>query len=237
VVDHSGASWWVDGRLLTGGAPTAPTAPRSAASGKWLIGAVGIAVVVVGVFLLTRDGDGGTVAIDDLSAEEQAVAGSLSEAIVTSEGLGEMGGLGAGAGPVLDPEAIDCISAGVVRDVGTERLAELGVTAEGATGGGEALTQLTVEEREQVADRILGCVDVEQVISDGLEAQGLDPAIGGCLIDKLGEGTIRDMLVVGLSGEEVDLESDPEMGEALMVAFFTCMPDDIDLGDLGDLGG
>jgi hypothetical protein len=232
VTDPSGAAWWVDGRLLAGDVPTAPAGARS--SGTWLLWAVVIAAVAVGAFLLTRDGGGDQVTMDELTPEEQAVAESLSGSIATSEGLGGMGGLGVGAGAgALDAESTDCISAGVVRDIGIVRLEELGVTASGSSGGTDALGRLTEAERGQVADRILGCVDLEQVIADGLAAQGLDPAVGGCFLDKVGRSTIRELLVVGLSGEDVDLDANPEIGERLMAAFLTCMPEDLDL----DLGG
>jgi hypothetical protein len=235
VTDQSGVAWWVDGRLLPDDGSTVP-AGRTQTSGRWMLAAVVIGVVAVGVFLLTRDGGGGDVTIDELTPEEQAVAETLSDTIAASEGLGSLGGLGEDPAS-LDPESLECISAGVVRDIGVARLEELGVTAAGSTGGTEALGMLTESERGEVADRILGCVDLEELIGDQLEAQGLDPGIGACFLDSVGRDTIREFLVVGLSGEEIDLEANPALGEKLMVAVFTCMPDDLDLGDLGDLGG
>jgi len=212
--------------------------------GKWLIVIGVVAVAAVAVFLLTRDGGDGQVGIDDLNAEEQAVAANLSAAISDVDGseLGgaDLGGLGGGLGGELglSQEQSDCIAAGVVKDLGTARLEELGLTADSSpSGGGEALVGLTVAEREQTADRILGCVDLEATVTGLLEEQGMDPAIGTCLLDAIGEDTIRSALVAGLGGEEMNLDDDPELAAQIFGAVFQCLPDDLDLGELGDLGG
>ncbi len=250
VREQSGAEWWVDGRQLPSEAATS-AAPAMAAGGgasgsmgKWLIVIGVVAVAAVAIFLLTRSGGDGEVGIDDLSAEEQAVANNLSRAISDVDGSelggGELGGLGGGMGADLglSQEQSDCIAAGVVQDLGTERLEELGVTADASlSGGGEALSDLTVEEREQAADRILGCVDLEATVTELLEEQGMDPAIGTCLLDAIGEDTIRSALVAGLGGEELNLDDDPELATQIFGAVFQCLPADLDLGELGDLGG
>ena len=250
VIDQSGAAWWVDGRLLPAAAPAPAVVPAAApafrsggSAGKWIIGIVVVAAAAVAVFLLTRDGGGDEIAIDDLNPEEQAVAENLADAIASSDGsaLGaaDLGGLGGGLGGDLglSAEQTDCIAAGVVSDLGVERLEELGLTASSAPEGAQALTDLTLTEREQTADRILTCVDLEMMITEQLEAQGMDPAIGTCLLDAIGEDTIRNGLVSALGGEELDIEQDPELSARLFTAVFQCLPDDLDLGELGDLGG
>lgn len=239
VLDPQGASWWVDGRMLAGGAAVQTAPARSGAQGgKWLMVLGVIAVAAVAIFFLTRDGGDGQVSVDRLDAEEQAVAQSLSQALRESEGLtpdgGGLGGLGAGAGGMgLSLEQTDCIAAGVVTDLGVERLEELGVTSGGVPDDRTGLENLTRAEREQVADRALACVDLEELLADTFEQQGIDPSVGACLLDGIGEDTIKEILVLALGGEELDLEADPEIAQRIFGALFTCMPEDLEL----DLGG
>lgn len=242
VQDASGSSWWVDGRLLPTAGAAPAGAPRSGggSGAKWLIGLVVVAAAAVAVFLLTRDGGGGQVSMDDLTPEERVVAESASDAIVSGGDWGM--GLLEDSGMTADDLGVgqaefDCMAAGLTRDLGIERLEELGVTDGVVTDGSASLSQLTPEERETVSDRAFGCIDFKDVFGKALAAQGMDSSVGTCLYDAIGEDTFKDLFTTALTGQEVELEEDDPMVANLFAAATQCLGGDI-FGELGEeLGG
>ncbi len=153
------------------------------------------------------DGSGG------LSTEEQAVAAAIAADASAGSEAGD---------PFSDPEAAQCMAEGVVKDIGMERLAEIGVTAESADQE-QAFANMTDTEIDVVISYTLDCVDIEAVMAEQMEAQGLDAETAQCFADEFDEDFYRVAFRTTLTGGEFDPTADPAVADSFMAAFTKCL--------------
>jgi hypothetical protein len=120
-----------------------------------------------------------------------------------------------GDSPFGEPEA-RCLAEGLVREMGLERLASLGITA--------ASVELFV-------DLTLGCIDFRALLAE--QFGGLSPDSASCLADGISDGFIRAATLAGITGDEFAMEDNPE----LVGELFTLMAECLTPEELADLAG
>lgn len=116
-----------------------------------------------------------------------------------------------------DPADGDCVAEGVISGIGTDRLAEAGVTA--ATP--ELLgADLTDEEAEIFIDSLFECVDMRRSFIDNIVGPDLNEDQANCVVDEMGIDLIRTMTKTGLlAPDELDFD---ELFEVINAAGDSC---------------
>jgi hypothetical protein len=127
-----------------------------------------------------------------------------------------------GEGP-FDREAADCFARGAVDEIGAARLQELGAGDPGITNA-DIFSQMSESEMGTLADVALGCLDMHALFVQQFVAVGLTQEVAGCIADGVsGAPFIRDLVVAGMMGEEVDPMSDPEAVTLITDLVTQCM--------------
>ena len=113
-----------------------------------------------------------------------------------------------------------CIGGGVVRDLGTARLAEAGYDPETGTrpDGGLMLT-MDEDERALVVDRIDACVDLVGLLTDSFVSVGIDPDLALCVAQTYYDS---GLMLEALAGMEYDEELNNRVDNALEAAAESC---------------
>jgi hypothetical protein len=177
-----------------------------------------VVAVALAVIAAACGDDGGT----NLDEGEQAVADSLAVAIGSESGAGD---------PFESQADAQCFAEGIVAELGTGRLVEVGLTADAADSQG-AFAALTTAEIESVADVALECIDVEAFLSAEFAAGGISEESASCLADAvIDTDFMRRGLIAGMTGDETyDPSSDPDTIGALMSAATECLtPEELSL--------
>lgn len=172
-----------------------------------------VALIAASMLVLAACGDDGG---GGLSAEEQAVAAAIAADASAGAEAGD---------PFSDPAAARCMAEGVVEDIGIERLAEIGVTAEGAEQE-RAFANMTDAEIDVVISHTLDCVDLEAVMTEQMQSQGLDAETAACFAEEFDEDFYRTAFRASLTGEDFDPTADPEVADAFMAVFVKCLGGD-----------
>ena len=108
-----------------------------------------------------------------------------------------------------------------VGEVGEDRLAELGVSADNVNGGQEFDDiDFSDEEIETAGNIMLDCVDIRALMVQGMVESGATQDQAECIADAIPEETFRSLLVASLTGTE-DV-SGPEFDEAAATAASDC---------------
>ena len=126
--------------------------------------------------------------------------------------------------PFREREAAECFAADIVGGIGTDRLAELGVSASSVAD----LDDIDFNDSEigRVVDSLDKCVDLEQALADSLAEDGTMAADDAeCLIGELGTDVIKDAFRSTFSGG--DTEPTNAFLQAMLDAAAAC---DIPLG-------
>jgi hypothetical protein len=110
--------------------------------------------------------------------DEEALAGALARTAAAEESSPLAG----------DEAAAQCFADAVVRSVGGERLAELGMSESNVPDFDEM--DLTEAERELVGDALFGCIDVRATMATRLTSQ-LGEEMATCVAYNLSEQTLR----------------------------------------------
>lgn len=123
-----------------------------------------------------------------------------------------------------DPFAIDdaealCFASELVDDLGADRMANA-ITQDFEVFMAEATSQ----ERRQVVDAMLGCIDVRDALADELGASGISADSAACVSDvMLGAEPFLDAVADSLAGgAEADFEN-PALVEALLPGMLQCL--------------
>lgn len=163
---------------------------------------------------------------DELSEGEQAVVDAIVDAAM------------ADADPdnplSSDREAATCFAEGMVKDLGVERLAAIGFSAETAGDPQAPFTEMSEAELEQMADLALDCIDVDAALTEQMMAEGLSRDSAECFAGELGDTDFfRDAFIAGMAGGELDAAADPEIAAVMLEAAASCLSPD----ELGDVFG
>ncbi len=129
---------------------------------------------------------------------------------------------------VPDEPSATCAARGIVDGLGAARLSELGYRP-GTDGNGLVQVALTTAERELVADRVAGCVDLRDAV--GTLLMGDDQMSGddaACIADGLEQrGLLARFASAFAFGENVDpLSGDGALADALLTSAQVCVGSD-----------
>ena len=91
----------------------------------------------------------------------------------------------------------------IVNEVGTDRLAELGITADSIDIFGA--TDFTADEVDAMVDILFECVDVEFMVAS-MFAPSAGPETAECFADFVDEQLIRDLATPFLGGGALDAD-------------------------------
>ena len=153
-----------------------------------------------------------------LSAEEEAIAAAI-EARMAEEIEGDS------EDPLEDVEARRCFARGLVAELGTARLAELGVTAAGVDESDDIFRAMSDSELEAAAGIAAGCIDLAASFEAELISSGVSANSASCLVDRLdGSGFFAQAFLSGMAGGEPD----PSVLSDLIAAASACLtPDEL----------
>jgi hypothetical protein len=152
----------------------------------------------------TTEADDGAAVDGELSAEELAwIAGAMKTFDVE-----EQDGL-----TVADGR---CVATAVVKELGIDRLDELGITPEGFNDAD--LPPLEADEADAVVDRIATCMDLRGLMLAGFNEGGdLSPEAKACLEDAVTDELAHDLMAASIRGDE-----DALVGSAISDAISGC---------------
>jgi hypothetical protein len=156
----------------------------------------------------------------ELGAPEQNVVDAIVLAMLAD----------GGDSPFGEPEA-RCLAEGLVREMGLERLASLGITAASVESPDDFLDTAPQEDVELFVDLTLGCIDFRALLAE--QFGGLSPDSASCLADGISDGFIRAATLAGITGDEFAMEDNPE----LVGELFTLMAECLTPEELADLAG
>jgi hypothetical protein len=101
-----------------------------------------------------------------------------------------------------DSEEALCVATSSYDSLGSDRLAELGVTVESP----DLLdARVTETEAASLVDGLYGCLDVNQMIITQVTATGLPESAAQCIIDDLGDDAVRQLMIDQFEGDELQL--------------------------------
>jgi len=154
------------------------------------------------LLLLTGCGGGG----DEDEAKENIKAGLLEQ----DSGL---------AGTEVTEEQAQCVSDGLVDDIGVDKLQEYGVLEDDLSVDASAAPEnVDAEDADTLASVIIDCVDFKEVMTEQMGATAdLTDEQKTCLSDAIDEEALKDLLSAGFQGEE------PEMGADMQADMMKCM--------------
>ena len=101
--------------------------------------------------------------------------------------------------PLSNREDAECFASKIVGDIGEDRLAELGVTAENA--GSIDDIDFSSDELGVVVDSLDDCVDLKALMAEEFE-EDFGAEAAGCLADELDGDVLKDAMRAGFSDEE-----------------------------------
>lgn len=96
----------------------------------------------------------------------------------------------------------ECFAGGVVGEIGNDRLAELGVTAENV--GDLDDFAWTEDEVNVIIDKLFGCIDVKDSFARSLQGPEADDGVTSCISGELSDDSIRAFFAASFSGVESD---------------------------------
>lgn len=128
-----------------------------------------------------------------------------------------------GDSPLAGEEEARCMAGDIVDNVGEDRLAELGVTAETVSAIEDI--DFTDEETDTVLDALFDCVDVQRVMAEEMASDFGDEA-AGCIAENLDESLLREAMAVGFGGD-IDAEPSNDFLQGMLDVMAEC---DVPLG-------
>lgn len=152
-----------------------------------------IATFCASLFLLTACGGGG---------EDTAKESIKDELLSSDTDL---------AGTKLTDEEAGCVSDGMVEDLGTEKLQDVGLLNEDNEVIKDAKPEdLSAEDADALAGTIVDCVDVQELMSEqmGAAMDQMTDEQTDCIKGAFDEDTIQDLISSGFQGEEPQLGGD-----------------------------
>ena len=133
------------------------------------------------------------------------------------------------ADPASDPETAECLAAGIIDEIGAERVDELWNAAENPGELDEIGAGMTDGERETFTAEFVACVDDEVINGFAgamFAAQGLGADVATCAVGNLApefvESLFGDIVMTGLSGEEFDPTGDQAVMTEILTAMNAC---------------
>jgi hypothetical protein len=156
---------------------------------------------------------------DDDGGELSTAEAAVSDAIVA--GMMEGGG---SDNPFQDEQSARCVADGIVRDLGIDRLAEVGLTAESDTPEA-AFAAMSDDEIEGIIDVAFGCIDVEEELASQFATDGVSMDSARCLAGELNQtGFFRSAFRAGMTGDSsYDPTTDPEFLSSMIEAATNCL--------------
>jgi hypothetical protein len=159
-----------------------------------------LAIVASLAILLAACGDSSSSGSSD--ADPALVAAIAGEIQGSSDGFN-----------ISDADAT-CIAEKTVSGVGSDRMTELGVTAENP--GAIEDIDFTGDEIGKIVDGFNDCVDLQQLMADSLVADGsITDDDADCVAENFNGDLIKTLLTSTFSGEDID---DGPVGEELFQA-------------------
>jgi hypothetical protein len=169
------------------------------------------AVVALALLVAACGDDDGGADGQGLSSSEQAVADVLAVSIADDDPANPFGGA----------EAAQCISEGMVGELGIARLAEIGITA-------GSLGIMTDAEVDSVAELALGCIDVETAMADQFATDGISQESARCMSAGFAETDFfKQAFIAGFTGDDsYDPSQDPEFLGSMITIATECLTDE-----------
>lgn len=122
-----------------------------------------------------------------------------------------------GAAGELSEDDANCIASGVVSEIGEDKLAEYGITADNVSPVDEV--GLSEEDAGKVVDTFMGCVDMRALFLEGMSADGgLPEEAMDCVSDAIDDDALRSFFIAGFTGQDPEamLGEDADLMSALM---------------------
>ncbi len=113
--------------------------------------------------------------------------------------------LSEGDSPITTEEQARCMSGDIVDNIGEDRLAELGVTADNVADIDEI--DFTDAEFDTIVDALFDCVDVRDAMATEM-AGDFGEEGAACVADNLDEDLLRDVMAAGFRGEDAEPSND-----------------------------
>jgi hypothetical protein len=111
------------------------------------------------------------------------------------------------AGTELTEEEATCLSDGMVDEIGTDQLQEIGLLDEDNNVVEDAQPDdLAKEDADALADTIVECVDVQELMAEqmGPMMEQMDEEQQECITDAFDDETIVELISASFQGEEPD---------------------------------
>lgn len=123
------------------------------------------------------------------------------------------------AGTELTDEEADCVSDGMVDDLGVEKLQEYKLLDDNAEVIEDASPDdFAAEDADALAGTIVGCVDVEELLNEqmGATMEQMTDEQASCITDAFDEDTIKDIISAGFQGEDATSALPGDLQEKVM---------------------
>lgn len=118
--------------------------------------------------------------------------------------------------PVDEPQA-RCVAEDMVEGISLQRLIVIGLQSDG--NGSEQFSDLSDEETETFTQAFINCLDVRQILLDGMAANGVSDEVLACLDQEITDDDIEALFVAGFAGDDSDAAAE----EILTPAIETCL--------------
>lgn len=123
------------------------------------------------------------------------------------------------AGTELTDEEAGCVSGGMVDDLGVEKLQEYKLLDDNAEVIEDASPDdFAAEDADALADTIVGCVDVEELLNEqmGATMEQMTDEQATCITDAFDEDTIKAIISAGFQGEDATSALPGDLQEKVM---------------------
>jgi hypothetical protein len=143
--------------------------------------------------------------------DESAAKDSIKASLLDNPDL-------AGGTEMTDEEA-GCVSDGMVDDLGVEKLQDYKLLDDNAEIIEDAQPDdFSAEDADALADTIVGCVDVEELLSErmGATMEQMTDEQASCITDAFDEDTIKDIISAGFQGEDATSALPGDLQEQVM---------------------
>ncbi len=123
------------------------------------------------------------------------------------------------AGTELTDEEAGCVSDGMVDDLGVEKLQEYKLLdSDGEVIEDAEPDDFAAEDADALADTIVGCVDVEELLNErmGATMDQMTDEQASCITEAFDEGTIKDIISAGFQGKDATSALPGDLQEKVM---------------------
>jgi hypothetical protein len=159
---------------------------------------------------------------DSLSAEDQALADAIAQSMMDDSGDDS---------PFAEEDAV-CFGNGIVSEMGSDRLTEVGLSVEAVESGTDPSdVDLSEGDIDSMVAVMTECIDFGAVFTAEFEASGVSSESISCLTDGMDDDLVSAMARSAFTG--ADLSGDDETSNQIFQLVLDCFSAE----DMAKLGG